>query len=883
VTASLDARIGSGLSRWTGAVQRHAALVLVVAALGTALAGAYTTRHLGINADENALFPADLPFRVGEDRFFATFPVLLNDILIVIDADRAEAARSAAQRLAERLRRSPEIFSSVREVQGEFFDRHAFLYMDMSELDELSDQLARAQPLLAELSRDASLRGLASMLAAGLPAYADGEVEAESLRPMLDGFSDAITALLAGESYELDWAEILAAGDGTEDPRRRILSVQPVLDFSDFVASDRPLSAIRRIARELELVPEHGLRVRVTGDVALSFEEMQLLEGQAMRAGAASFVMVSLLLLLALRRGRPIWATLISLLVGLILTGTFAAVFVGHLNLVSVAFAVLFIGLGVDFGIHLCMRYQELLTSGETRRAALDETARGVGSSLVLCAATTAVGFLAFLPTDFAGVAELGLISGAGILISLLCSFTVLPAILSLGPAPAAPTRRQIDLRLPGFATRHPGSVAAVALAAALASLALLPDVRFDHNPLDVRDPGAESVQAFEDLLASSRTSPWSLNLIASDRRETERLVSELLALPEVAGVTSVFDYVPGDQAEKLALIEDMALLLPPASAHRREPPALADQIAALAKLRAALARLREEVGGSALHASAAGLESSLVEWDSSLAVASDVGASVARLESSLLAGLPDQLVALERGLGAGPVSLETLPSDLLETLVGRGGEIRIEIHPREDLLDPVALERFVRAVRRLGPDATGPATTIYESGRTVVAALRQAFAAALAAIAVLLLLVWRRIVDALLVLAPLLLAGLYTSATAVLVGIPFNFADVIVLPLLLGVGVDSGIHLVHRAHMGDAAGGSLLETSTARAVVFSAATTIASFGSLAFASHRGMASLGQLLTVGVSFTVLCNVVVLPALIELRERRARLTRRARMP
>jgi hypothetical protein len=207
--------------------------------------------------------------------------------------------------------------------------------------------------------------------------------------------------------------------------------------------------------------------------------------------------------------------------------------------------------------------------------------------------------------------------------------------------------------------------------------------------------------------------------------------------------------------------------------------------------------------------------------------------------------------------------------------MISKSGLVRIRIFPSEDLTGAAELERFVEQVRQVAPRATGSAVAIYSATHEVVQSLQQAFSLAVVAIGLLLFVIWRALGDTLLVMAPLALAGLLTGAGAILVGIPFNFADVIVLPLLLGIGVDSSIHLVHRARSGRNAAGNLLETSTANAVVFSAATTVASFGSLAFATHRGMASLGQLLTLGVMMTVLCNLVVLPALLELRERRAR--------
>ncbi|MBT6116506.1 MAG: MMPL family transporter, partial [Rhodospirillaceae bacterium] len=206
------------------------------------------------------------------------------------------------------------------------------------------------------------------------------------------------------------------------------------------------------------------------------------------------------------------------------------------------------------------------------------------------------------------------------------------------------------------------------------------------------------------------------------------------------------------------------------------------------------------------------------------------------------------------------------MPLSLLRRYVAENGLSRVEVEPAEDIMDPGALRRFVGAVRTVAPDATGSPVLLLEAGDAVTGAMRQATVTALVVIALLLVVLLRSLRDTLLVLAPLLLAGALTGAASVLFSLPFNYANVIVLPLLLGLGVASGIHLVFRAR-DEGMGRPLLSTSTPRAVVFSALTTMASFGSLVVSSHKGTASMGELLTVAIGFTLLSTLVVLPALL----------------
>jgi hypothetical protein len=574
-----------------------------------------------------------------------------------------------------------------------------------------------------------------------------------------------------------------------------------------------------------------------------------------------------------------VFSTLATLIVGLVWTAGFTAVAIGHLNLISVCFAVLFIGLGVDFGIHVCIRYRELLASEREHSVALQETARDVGSSIFICAVTTAIGFFAFVPTDFVGVAELGLISGTGMFISLFCTMTLLPALLSLRPisvgrgsSAGASWSKASFTNLP---LRHPRAIRGIALVMGIGAVMLLPKARFDNNPLNVRDPSSESVRTFNELLDKGASSPWSLNAVAPSLESAQLLAERLRALDVVDRVVTISDYVPSDQENKLGIIEDVAMFAapPPGPDGRVPPPSPAEQVEALVDLSRELGRLQDSGEQTELVASAGRLRLVLDRYLQRLEQSPDPTREIEALESSMLGTLPEQLRMLDAALSAGHVTLEKLPDAILKRMMTADGRVRIQIFPRDDLNDHAALAAFVDGVKALAPEVAGSASEILESGRSVVRALTQAMLSAFIAITLFLLLLWRRIDDTALVLIPLLLASALTVAAAVLAGIPFNFADVIVLPLLLGIGVDSGIHLVHRVRVIGEDEVNLLATSTARAVAYSALTTIASFGSLGLATHLGLATLGRLLTIGVAFTVVCNLIVLPTLIRRRPRR----------
>jgi len=881
----LEERVGRLLAAWVRRVQRNPWRVIAAFALAIIGSIVYAVENLGIRGDTDVLFASDIPFRLAEQRYYDAFPGQFENIFVVVDGATPERATAAAEALAHKLRANREDFHQVfLPGGGEFFERNAFLYLDTEDLEELADRLAEAQPYLAEVSRDGSLQGIASLLARGARAVREGDVDGSQLTAMYERAAEALQARREGRPYYVSWAEVVASRElGGGDPHRRVLLVQPALDVNDIQPAREAILSVREAARELGLDESSGVQVRITGDVALSFEEIEVVKNQAAASGIASLVLVSILLTLGLRSARMVLATIATLVASLLLTVGFTAIFIGHYNMISAAFAVLNIGLGVEFAIHLLMRLQEILARGQNFEHALQETAGDVGTSLALSATTTAIGFFAFVGTEFVGVAELGVISGAGTLISFVCTLSLLPALLSLSstrPEASIPFGDAVwTTRIADLPVRHPRAVRIAALVLTIGSVLLLPRARFDNNPLNVRDPKSESVRALSDLLERGASSPWSLNAITPDIASAEALAERLREVPEVGRVLTVSDFVPGDQDEKLGIIEDVALFLGPLAPAEGGPPeaSVETRVAALRHLSDELRHLLRTSRDPELGRSTQALVNELDAYVAALPAGAAADASLDELENSVVGSLPEQLRVLDAALGAGHVTLENLPRALLDQMVGEGGEVRVQIFPRENLGDHASLAGFVDAVRAAVPDTPvmGSAFEIVESGRSVVRSLQQALLLALVAItAILLVLSGGRVTETALVLTPLGLAAVFTAATAVLLDIPFNFADVIVLPLLLGMGVDSGIHLVHRARRTGELGIALLGTSTARAVAFSGINTIASFGTLALATHRGLATLGQMLTLGVAFSLLTTLIVLPALIPQRWRRS---------
>ncbi|MDP7543560.1 MAG: MMPL family transporter [Alphaproteobacteria bacterium] len=870
------------LARWVDTARKAAVSILLVAALATGASSFYTVEHLGINTSTSDMLSSELLFRKIYDEYRRTFPNLRNNITIVVEGETPDITEDAAAALAVRLKMEIEEFKFVFDPASDpFFITNGLLFLDEDELADLSDRLADAQPLLAALAEDMNLRGFFGVLNDAIDEVAKGDEDPSRLIRIFHNISETIEKQQDGTPRPMSWRKMMMGGEVEQDDLRRFILVKPTLDESSLQPARKAVDIIRAAARELDLDPENGVQVRLTGGVVLSQEEMMSVTEWASVAGVLALILVGVLVIIGLGSLRLTAATLITLVMGLVWTGGYATFAVGQLNLISVAFAVLFIGIGVDFGIQFCLRYREAIGRGQSHEEALRESASGVGGALTLAAIAAAIGFFSFVPTAYLGLSELGIISGGSMMIALFANLTVLPACLTLMPLehqdgmlPAWQGWRKIKWGpkpAPGFLLRHATGISLWALALGVAAaVTYLPRLQFDFDPMNLKDPTTESVQTALDLMKDSETSFYTIQILADNVEEAQNLGQRLEALPLVDHTEGLADFVPQDQEDKLFMIDDMALFLWPAlEASPLDKPLDNDgRRKVLSELKVNLGYLIETPLVSVLDAPARRLVSALTRFEES---SLENGQSLEDLEVLLLFSLPERLKKLRQSLNAREVTVEDLPELLRQRKIAADGRTLVEVFPSESLTSNDALKRFVTAVRRVAPNATEDPVILLEGGDAVTTAFRQAGIFSLAAITVLLLIVLQSVIDTLLVLFPLALAAVFTASSSVILGVPFNFANIIAIPLLFSLGVAYGIYLVLRERSADSIA-DVMTTSTPRAILFSALTTMCSFGTLAISSHLGTASMGQLLTISLTLALVCTLVVLPCLLACRKR-----------
>jgi hopanoid biosynthesis associated RND transporter like protein HpnN len=837
------------------------ALLTVLIALALAVgAGVYTAQNFSINTDINTLISPDLDWRQRDNQFEKAFD-RERTILAVVEAPTPELTTTAADALARKLSGDSTHFESVQQLgSGEFFEKNGLLFLPVEEVAQLTGQFSSAAPLIEIMAGDPSIRGLTGALETGLAGVKRGQVKLDNTERPFNLIAQTVENVLSKGNGTFSWRELVSDKPLTDSDRRAFIEFKPILDFNALEPGKVATDAIRQAATELNFAGEYGARVRLTGPVPIANEEFATVQDGAIVNGIGTVIVVLLILWMALHSSKIIFAVFFNLFIGLSITTAVGLMMVGSLNLLSVAFAVLFVGLGVDFGIQYSVRYRSERFKNDDLMAALARAAERSAVPLSLAAMATAAGFLCFLPTDYKGISELGKIAGAGMLIAFLTSITVLPALLRLlnPPGEKEPVGYAWLAPVDHFLEKHRVVVIAGTLLIAVAGLPLLYFMKFDFNPINLRNPKAESIATFLDLRDDPNTGANAINVMTNSEADAKKIEARLEQVPEVLRVMSLDSFVPQDQPAKLKLIAQGAKILNPALSPDSidAPPTDAENVEAL---KSSVDSLRKTAGD----AKGPGAVASRRLADALSKLAESTQATRDKAQAIFVTPLKIVLSQLKNLLQAQPVSLKTLPADLVDAWKTKEGLMRVEALPRGDPNDNDTLRRFANAVLAAEPNAIGGPVSILKSGDTVVKAFIHAGIGALVVISLLLWLALRRITDVLLTLVPLLVAGAVTLEICVLIGLPLNFANIVALPLMLGVGVAFKIYYVTAWRSGRT---NLLQTSLTRAIFFSALTTATAFGSLWLSSHPGTASMGKLLALSLVTTLAAVLLFQPAL-----------------
>ncbi|MDH6693158.1 hopanoid biosynthesis associated RND transporter like protein HpnN [Bradyrhizobium elkanii] len=839
---------------------RFALPVVIFSVLLSIGAGFYTARNFSINTDINKLISPDLDWRKRDNQFEEAFD-RERLILAVVEAATPELTSSAAKALTAKLQADKKNFEAITALgSGEFFEKNGLLFLPTEEVGKVAGQLESAAPLIEIMAGDPSIRGLTGALETGLAGVKRGQVKLDNAAPPFNLISETVETVLAKGDATFSWRELTSDKPLTDSDKRAFIEIKPIIDYSALEPGKAATDAIRQAAADLKFPTEYHARVRLTGPVPIANEEYATVQDGAITNGIGTVVIVLVILWMALHSGKIIFAVFVNLFIGLAITTAVGLMMVGSLNLLSIAFAVLFIGLGVDFGIQFSVRYRSERFKNDNLTLALENAARRSAVPLSLAAMATAAGFLCFLPTDYKGISELGKIAGAGMLVAFVTSITVLPALLDLlnPPGEKEPVGYAFLAPLDLFLEKHRVPIIVGTLLVTVAGLPLLHYMKFDFNPINLRNSKVESIATFLDLRKDPNTGANAINVMTRSEADAKKIEAKLEKLPEVSRVMSLDSFVPDDQPAKLKLIGQAARTLGPALNPDSVDPAPSDQ-ENVESLKSSVDSLRKTAGDG----KGPGAVAARRLADALQKLAGSNQATRDKAQDVFVAPMKIVFDQLRNTLQAQTVTLQNLPPELVDSWKTKDGLMRVEVEPKGDPNDNDNLRRFADAVLAAEPTAIGGPVSILKSGDVIVKAFIHAGILALVTIGLLLWLTLRRVVDVLMTLVPLLVAGIVTLEICVLIGLPLNFANIVALPLLLGVGVAFKIYYVTAWRQGRT---NLLQSSLTRAIFFSALTTATAFGSLWLSSHPGTASMGKLLALSLVTTLAAVLLFQPAL-----------------
>lgn len=875
---------------WSRLILTHSRVVLLLASLLALLSLLVTARWLEIRPSR-----AELVFR-GErlTQLKQAYRREFGDregVVIVVDAADLPRAKQFVAALAERLQGEKEHIAELfYRVDFAPFEAHSLQYLSQEELEKLRRKMEDHQRLIQEITASPGLNSLFAginreMGQALVGHLFTGFLEEEEKPtkvdlPLLNSLFRQVEEWLEGNRiFASPWGEWLGAGkepvsEGyllTEDKRYLVLlATIHGTNEQTLVPKRGSIQWIRdRIAEVGRAYP--GIQAGVTGRDALGSDEIVAAQRDSTLATLLSFTS-SIALFFLLWRG---WAVplraILSLAVGITWTLGFITLTVGSLNILTAMFAPILIGMGVDYNIYLLERYGEERAAGRPPAEAFEITFRMVGMTTVTGAITTVVAFYTLLLTDFKGLVELGFITGSGLLLCLLGAFTVLPALVVLRERRRdawLASRSATFLAVLERWSHRPWVVIVGAGLLALASLPAVGRIQLEFNLLELQAEGTESVDWELRLLEGRGTSTWYGIALARSPDEVKAKTTRLEALPSVDRVQSIFSYLPKEPVGKVRTIQTLQPLLAglPATLGGLEPVDLEG-------LQTIFERIRFKLGDKERFTSASdeeleearrlveALQAKLKKENSA-----ELRDSLIAYQARLFADFEKKIALLRKNLQAGPMTVPDLPRELRDRFIGRGGAYLLKVFPQGNIWGREPLQTFVREVRSVDPDAIGDPITAWEHGQSMERGYLMG--GLYAAIAMLAVVLWSfgSVSHLLLALVPLVVGGAWTLGLMELFRINFNLANLIFLPLIVGYGIINGLQIVKR-YQQERGKGPIIANSTGRAVFLSTGTTMVGFGSLMVASHRGIFSLGFLLSVGVGSILLASLTVLPALL----------------
>lgn len=888
------------LSRFLFAIERfayqHSLPVIAISLVLAVLSLWVTAQNLTFKTGRGDLVARGLPYVKLYKDYRAQFEDL-EGMVVVVEGKKTADMSAFADALVEKLRAQPRLFSKVvYKIDTRYFRSRFMLYLDPVDLQTLAEKLEDHQsflesvnmspglhPLLSSINAEISSGMVDSLLTDFLGGADEEKGEDEGDLNLLIRLLEEMTRFLGGETdYRSPWQALFKGGDESlreqgymtsENGDLLFILVVPNDDENSFTGYKDAVGQARRfIAETRKDFP--GVSVGLTGEDVISSDEMVTTQSDVETASQIALAGVALLFVIAYQGVVKPLLAVFCLLLGLSWTMGFTTLTIGHLNILSVVFTTILIGLGIDFGIHILGRFKEERELGNEILPALQKTLQGTGKGNFSGAITTAMAFGAMALTDFIGIVELGWIAGWGILFCMVAMLLVLPALITV----------EEKWRKPSYAHKnstagnqrgcidkifdHYYLIIGICTVLVLVASLSLKDLRFDYNLLNLQAKGTEAVQYEMKILKSAERSAWSAAILADSLEEIQEKERQLKALPTVARVESITAVIPDHQEENASFIrKNLAPLLKDLEV---EPEDVDFSWKALNKtLKGIQFKLQGREGDELDQVQIAGNLVKNFREQSQNVEPGMVEQRLANFSKLLFADYRNLMDELKANADVRFVKLEEISDDLRKRYISQKGKYVAHIYPSVDVWDLDQRHKYLNDLRSVDPDVTGSAIHMFESTRLMTDGYVKGGLYAMAAIIIYVSLLFRNLRTVFFVLLPVLAGSIWTVGIMELIGLKLNMANLVILPLILGIGVVNGIHITHRYREEEDKNASVLGKSTGLAVLLSSLTTMIGFGSMMVADHYGVYSLGLVLTLGVFNCLVASVTFLPALLKL--------------
>jgi hopanoid biosynthesis associated RND transporter like protein HpnN len=820
-------------------------------------------------------------------RFKKEFPTQ-DDLVTVVESEDPDKNRQFVERLGARLEAETNLFRDVfyrRDLM--MLGRKALLFVPDSDLAELKTNLLDYRPFIQQFSHTTNLVSLFGGINTQFrTAKREQNAETDSMLkafPVLERIvREATSSLRRPGTPPSPGVNALFSTDPNAEQQMYITLGQGSIYIVSAQAPTEDLNGpavdrLRQLVQEVEdEVP--GLNVGITGESVLEHDEMAQSERDTMKASVVSLVICALIFIYGYQEtGRPIKATL-SLLIGLGYTLAFATATVGHLNILTITFVPILIGLAIDYGVHLISRYEEELRRGRPEQAALQKALVYTGQGIFTGAFTTAGAFLAMAFTNFKGIQEMGIICGGGLLVCLVPMLTMLPALLLKGRQNVLDHPQGADVaerraRIESLWLGRPGLVTVVTVALCAAAATQIHKVYFDYNLLHMQSPGLPAVEYESKLLRADKSVLFAA-VIATNLQDAVALEQQLTNLPAVQNVDSMTRFLTEDQTKKLVLVKEIKTALAPIHfpAPDPRPVNLDDLSRTLYSLNGYLDAATDEVQAQdkQLAAQFRSLRDAVAELRRELFAGSDEqianhAGKLGQFQRAFFNDVRQTFALLQNQEADSPLRVQDLPQELRDRFIGVTGKYLLMVYPKKDLWQRANQREFLDQLEPIAPDVTGTPVQLYHYTELLKSSYEEAARYSLIAIVLLVLLHFRSAMSLALALVPVAVGFLWLGGLMGFFDIPLNPANIMTLPLVIGIGVTNGIHILNR--YAEEQTPSILARSTGKAVLVSGLTAIAGFGSLILAKHAGIKSLGCVMSLGLATCMIAGLTFLPALL----------------